>query len=69
MRKFSRMLRNTSMNQELLKALRAIAEMKVTETTDHAQLCALQIAIAKYALDRAAMDNDEAMRGPSYFGS
>ena len=37
----------------LLTALTAIADMKVNETTDHAQLSALCVAIARTAIAKA----------------
>ena len=42
-----------SINAELLSALEAIAGMRVTETTDDAQLCALCISVAQAAVTKA----------------
>lgn len=42
----------TERTESLLNALKAIAGMTVTETTNHAQLSALCIAIAKVELQK-----------------
>jgi hypothetical protein len=42
-----------SLNADLLTALQAIAGMKTDESTNHAQLSALTIAIAKTAIAKA----------------